>query len=80
MFPRSLSPSTGPNRLLNERDINGEQAHAANTAMSVLFQTEHQWRGVADGHRSADASDSRRMLLRYVNFETRGDSCNEKAD
>ena len=31
----------------------GEQAHAANTAMSFLLHAERQWRGVADGQRSA---------------------------
>ena len=32
----------------------GEQAHAANTAMSSLFHAERQRRGVADGHRYRD--------------------------
>ena len=31
----------------------GEQAHAANTAMSFLLHAERQLRGVADGQRSA---------------------------
>lgn len=33
----------------------GQQAHAANTAMKPLFHAEREWRGVAYGHRSAQA-------------------------
>jgi hypothetical protein len=28
------------------------QAHSANTAMTVIFHSGHQWRGVADAQRS----------------------------